>query len=121
MDPVSPHVIAAALDVHRELGPGLLESAYTRCLAIELSARGVPFRREVPVPVFYKGTDVEVFYRADFIVADRVLLEVKSVQKIDPIHRAHLLTYLKLTRLRIGLLLNFNCPMLRTGMYRLVL
>jgi GxxExxY protein len=120
-DPLSHAVIGAAIDVHRELGPGLLESAYARCLAIELEERRIDFRREVPIPILYKGHALEVSYRADFIIDNALLLEVKSVKKIDPIHRAQLLTYLKLTGLRTGLLLNFNSPALRTGTHRLVL
>lgn len=120
-DSDSHSIIGAAIQVHRALGPGLLESAYSKCLAIELEARAIPFRREVPIPLVYRGADVNVSYRADFIVNRRVLVEVQSVQKIEPIHRAQLMTYLKLTGLRIGLLLNFNTALLRTGTIRLVL
>jgi GxxExxY protein len=114
-------IIGAAIDVHRALGPGLLESAYSRCLAIELKERGLRFRREVAIPLEYKGISLDVSYRADFVVENRVIVEVKSVQKLEPIHRAQLHTYLKLTGLRVGLLFNFNTPMMRTGVIRLVL
>lgn len=119
-DVESHAVIGAALEVHRALGPGLLESAYQKCLALELSARGVPFAREVPIPLFYRGRNVEVAYRADFIVHERVLVEVKSVQKLEGIHRAQLLTYMRLTKIHIGLLLNFNTPTLKSGTVRLI-
>ena len=112
-------IIGAAIEVHRGLGPGLLESAYSRCLAIELEARDLEFTREVPIPVQYKGVALEVSYRADFVVQQEVLLEIKSVQKIEPIHRAQLLTYLKLTGLHLGLLINFNVSVLREGITRI--
>jgi GxxExxY protein len=120
-DPESHAIIGAALAVHRVLGPGLLESAYQKCLALELTARGVPFVREVPIPLMYRGSNVEVAYRADFIVHERVLVEVKSVQKLEGIHKAQLLTYMRLTKIHIGLLLNFNVPTLKTGTIRLIL
>lgn len=120
-DPLSHRVLGAALSVHRALGPGLLESVYSRCLSFEFEHCGLSFRREVPIPVLYRGHHLDVSYRADFIVEDALLIEVKSVQKVDPIHRAQLLTYLKLTGLKTGLLLNFNSAMLRTGTHRLVL
>lgn len=112
-------IIGAAIEVHRGLGPGLLESAYSRCLAIELEERNLKFAREVPIPVQYKGVSLEVSYRADFVVQQQVLLEIKSVQKIEPIHKAQLLTYLKLTGLRLGLLINFNVSVLRVGISRI--
>lgn len=114
-------IIGAALEVHRSLGPGLLESAYARCLAHEFGHAGLRFRREVPIPLDYKGIKLDVSYRADFVVENSIIVEVKSVQKLEPIHRAQVMTYLKLTRLRVGLLFNFNTPMLRTGTVRLVL
>ena len=118
-DELCARIIGAAIAVHRALGPGLLESAYQRCLALEFEARGVSFESEVTIPVVYRGTRVEPAYRADFIVAGAVLVEVKSVAKLDPIHRAQLLTYLKLTGIRIGLLLNFNSPTLKDGIARM--
>lgn len=119
-DDVSHSVIGAALAVHRELGPGLLESAYQKCLALELEARGVRFRREVAIPLLFRGRRVDASYRADFICESSVIVEVKSVQAVEGIHRAQLLTYLKLTGLNIGLLLNFNVPRLSNGITRLV-
>lgn len=120
-DAESHAVIGAALAVHRALGAGLLESAYQKCLALELAARGIPFIREVSIPLHYRGSNVDVAYRADFIVRERVLVEVKSVQKLEGIHRAQLLTYMRLTKIRIGLLLNFNTPTLKSGTIRLIL
>lgn len=120
-DDCSHRVLGAALSVHRELGPGLLESAYQRCLAVELHSIGIRFRREVPIPLLYRGQQIDVSYRADIVIDDQLIVEVKSVQSIEPIHRAQLLTYLKLTQLRTGLLLNFNVPAFRSGVYRLVL
>jgi GxxExxY protein len=119
-DPESYAVIGAALAVHRALGPGLLESAYQRCLEFELHARDIEFERQVPIPVVYRGHAVDATYRADFIVARRLVVEVKSVQKLEGIHQAQVLTYLKLTGLRVGLLLNFNTESLRAGTVRLV-
>lgn len=120
-DPESHAVVGAALAVHRALGPGLLESAYQKCLALELAARGIAFAREVRIPLVYRGADVDVAYRADFVVASRLLVEVKSVQKLEGIHRAQLLTYMRLTGIRVGLLLNFNTRLLKSGMIRVVL
>jgi GxxExxY protein len=119
-DPVSHAIIGAALEVHKALGPGLLESAYQKCLALELDARGISFRREVPIPLRFRGTLIDASYRADFICESTVIVEVKSVQKLDGIHRAQLLTYLKLTGLKVGLLINFNAQRLSNGTMRLV-
>jgi GxxExxY protein len=118
-DALSHTVIGAALEVHKVLGPGLLESAYSRCLAIELQRRGLSFHREVAIPLVYHGIPLDVSYRADFIVEHQLIIEVKSVQKLEGIHRAQLLTYLKLTGLEVGLLFNFNTQMLRNGTIRL--
>lgn len=114
-------VIGAALEVHSALGPGLLESAYQKCLALEFEAMGIPFRREVTIPLLYRGERVDASYRADFICFDRLIVEVKSVQKLEGIHRAQLLTYLRLTELRTGLIFNFNVQRLSSGTMRLVL
>ena len=97
-----------------------MESAYSRCLAIELERRGLRFQQEVPISLNYRGTPVDVSYRADFIVEPRLIIEVKSVQTLEGIHRAQLLTYLKLTGIKVGLLLNFNTQRLRNGTVRLV-
>jgi GxxExxY protein len=114
-------IIGAAIEVHRELGPGLLESAYRSCLARELSLRGLPFEQEKPLPVEYKGVRLECGYRLDFVVDGKVVVELKAVDEIHPVHEAQLLTYLKLTGCRVGLLLNLNVPVLRDGITRRVL
>ncbi|MDQ2644682.1 MAG: GxxExxY protein [Myxococcota bacterium] len=115
----SREVIAACIDVHRLLGPGLLESAYRTCLARELSIRGLQFERERPVRVTYKGVEAEAAYRIDFVVLDRLLIEVKSVERLLPVHHAQVFTYLKLTGLPTALLVNFNATTLREGLRRL--
>lgn len=117
---ISKEVIGAAIEVHRALGPGLLESAYTECLCRELSLRGIAFLREVPLPVEYKGVRLECAYRLDLLVDDTVVVEVKSVEGILPIHEAQLLTYLKLGGWKLGLLINFNVPLLKQGIRRRV-
>src|SRR5204862_8150614 len=101
-------VIGAAIEVHRALGPGLLESAYEACLCRELTLREIPFQKQVPLPVVYKGLELDCSYKIDIKVADLVIVELKSVEAIDPIHEAQLLTYLRLSNLWLGLLINFN-------------
>lgn len=103
-------IIGAAIEVHRVLGPGLLESAYLQCLCRELSLRGVEFAYEVQLPVNYKGMKLDCGYRVDLVIADTVIIEIKSVETLAPIHEAQLLTYLKLGAWHIGLLMNFNVP-----------
>jgi GxxExxY protein len=120
-DAASRRVIGLAIEVHGALGPGLLESAYEQCLAHELELNEIPFRRQVPVPVVYKGMKLDCAYRLDLVVADALVLEIKAVEKLLPVHGAQLLTYLKLTGIRAGLLLNFNSEVLRDGMKRVVL
>ena len=114
-------IIGAAIDVHRAPGPGLLESAYQECLCRELTLREIPFRREVPLPLNYKGVQLDCGYRIDLVVADSVIVELKSVEQLTGIHEAQLLTYLKLSGKRIGLLINFNVPLLKDGILRRVL
>ncbi len=114
-------IIGAAIEVHRELGPGLLESAYEECLAYELQSRNVPFERQKPVPVDYKGLRLDCGFRLDLLVGDKVIIELKAVDKLVPIHDAQLLTYLRLTGCKLGLLINFNVPILKQGIKRLVL
>jgi GxxExxY protein len=114
-------VIASAIEVHRELGPGLLESAYEACLCHELQARSIPFQRQVALPVLYKGSAIECNYRIDILVADKLLLELKSVERLERVHIAQLMTYMKLSKKRIGLLINFNVLLLRQGLVRRVL
>ena len=116
---ITEAVIGAAIEVHRELGPGLLESAYQACLEYELGQRHVKFSRQVPLPVTYRNVRVHCGYRLDFLVEDRVIVEVKSVDRLAPIHSAQLITYLKLMRCPIGLLLNFNVTAMRGGIRRL--
>lgn len=117
-DPLTERVIGCAIEVHRALGPGLLESAYQHCLAHELKLSGIPFRTEVPVPIAYKGIRLECGYRLDFVVEDRLILELKCVDEITGIHRAQLLTYMKLTAIPTGLLINFNVARLVDGLER---
>ena len=114
-------IIAAALEVHRYLGPGLLESAYEECLCHECFLRSIPFERQKPLPILYKGKQLDCAYRLDLVIDNRVLLELKSVEKLLPIHEAQLITYLKLSGLRTGLLMNFNEALLKEGIKRIVL
>jgi GxxExxY protein len=114
-------IIAAAIEVHRHLGPGLLESAYEVCLADELERTGLTAERQKPLPLSYKGRLLDAAYRLDFVVNDSVLLELKSVSHLEPIHEAQVLTYLRLSRLPVALLINFNVPLLRHGLKRFAL
>lgn len=113
--PIVDSILQAAIEVHRTLGPGLLESAYEQCLAHELTLRSILFRLQVPLPVEYKGSQIDCSYRLDLVVADEVLVELKSVEHLAPIHEAQVLTYLKLSGLRRALLLNFNVRLLKNG------
>jgi GxxExxY protein len=112
-------IIGAAIEVHRSLGPGLLESIYLECLCHELRMRNVVFDREVPIPLRYKGLVLNHSYRLDLLVAGCIVVELKSVERVLPIHEAQVLSYLKLKRLPLGLLLNFNVPTLRAGIVRI--
>ena len=114
-------IIGAAMEVHRTLGPGLLESTYEMCLCRELNIRGIPFERQVPIPVEYKGIKLDCGYRADIIVDSRILVEIKAIDSLLPVHDAQLLTYLKLGDWKIGLLINFNVELLKHGLRRRVL
>ena len=118
---VTEQIIGAAIEVHKALGPGLLESAYQECLGRELSFRGIVFEQQVPLPLEYKGVLLDCGYRLDFVVAGAVIVEVKSVAAIEPIHEAQLLTYLRLGKCKVGLLINFNVPVLKDGIRRRVL
>ena len=120
-DQLSNRVIACALEVHRTLGPGLLESTYEQCLAHELSLSGIPFKLQCPLPVKYKNIKLDCGYRIDLFVDDELIVELKSVDKITGIHRAQLLTYMKLSEVKVGLLINFNVEILKTGIKRFVL
>ncbi len=118
---LTQHIIGAAIEVHRALGPGLLESAYEECLCHELHLRDLPFKRQVSLPVKYKGVSLDCGYLLDLVVQDSVLIELKSVEKIIPVHEAQLLTYMKMTALHVGLIINFNVPVLTQGIVRKVL
>jgi len=115
IEKVSNQVIGAAIEVHKALGPGLLESAYEECLAIELRFRGVSFSRQAIVPIHYRGELIDAAYRLDFVIADKLIVELKSVARFEPIHTAQALTYLRLTGHKLALLINFNVPLLRDG------
>lgn len=108
-------IIGAAIEVHKTLGPGLLESAYQECLARELSLMNIPFEKELNLPVEYKGVKIDCGYRIDFVVDKSTVVELKAVYEILPVHKAQLLTYLKLTGIKTGLLINFNVPILAKG------
>jgi GxxExxY protein len=118
---ITKEVIGAAIEVHRALGPGLLESAYQHCLARELSVRGIPFQREVWIGIEYKGITIERAYRLDLLVGGLVVVELKAVDALTPIDDAQLLTYLRLGGWPVGLLINFNVPVLKQGIRRRVL
>ncbi len=114
-------VIGAAIEVHRQLGPGLLESVYEECMCQELRMRDIPFLAQVQLPIVYKGREIAGSYRIDLIVANEVVVELKAVERILGVHEAQLLTYLKLTGKRVGLIINFNVPLLRRGIVRRIL
>jgi GxxExxY protein len=118
---VTRAVIGAALEVHRALGPGLLEAAYEACLCREMALRGIPFEQQRPLPVAYKGWRLECGYRLDLLVAEQVVVEIKAVEALQPIHEAQLLTYLRVGGWQAGLLINFNVAILKQGIRRLVL
>lgn len=113
-------IIGSAIEVHRELGPGLLESAYEACLKYELAQQGLRVESQVPQPVIYKNIHLDCGYRLDLLVEDLIIVELKTVESLHPIHDAQLLTYLKLKNLWLGLLINFNVPLLKHGIKRLV-
>lgn len=117
-DPLTGAVIGAAIEVHRHLGPGLLESAYEACLAHELGQQGVGYRLQVPLPVKYKGASLDCGYRIDMVVENRLLLELKAIEQVLPIHTAQILTYMRLASIDTGLLINFNVTRLVDGVQR---
>jgi GxxExxY protein len=119
-DPLSAKVIGHAIEVHKILGPGLLESAYEECLSYELSTAGLQFQRQMPLPIIYKGKPLECGYRIDIIVERSLLLELKAIEVVLPVHKAQLLTYLRLSGVKVGLLINFNVPVLKDGLVRMV-
>lgn len=113
-------IIACAIEVHRHLGPGLLESAYEECFCHELYLQGMPFERQRPLPLEYKGIKLDCGYRMDIVVDNKVVIELKCVDKITPVHEAQLLTYLKLSGIKVGLIINFYSSVLKNGIKRLV-
>lgn len=120
-DPLTHSIIGAAIEVHRGLGPGLLESAYEACLLYELRLRGISVKAQQPLPVFYKDVMLDCGYRLDLLVENKVIVEIKSVRELISIHEAQLLSYLKLSDCRRGLLINFNVKMLKEGIKRLII
>jgi GxxExxY protein len=118
---LSHEIIGAAMEVHKALGPGLLESAYEECLAREFALRGIAFERQAPLPVSYKGVQVDAGYRLDFLVGDLVIVELKAVESILPVHEAQALTYLRLSGKKLALIVNFNVPLLKDDIKRIVL
>src|SRR5438067_2306474 len=120
-DELSQRVIGCAIEVHRTLGPGLLESTYRQCLACELSDGGIPFQMEVPLPVHYKNMLLDCGYRIDLLVSGDLIVEIKCIETLLPIHHAQILTYMKLAKIPIGLMINFNVTKLQNGIQRFVL
>ncbi len=121
LNKITKEVIGAAIEVHKQLGPGLLESAYKECLCKELSLRGMSFEREKPIRLEYKGLELECGYRLDILVANAVVIEIKSIEAIAPVQEAQLITYLRLGGWKVGLLINFNVAVLKNGIRRRVL
>ncbi len=119
-DIFSKEIIGAAIEVHRHLGPGLLESTYEECMSHELNLRGLSFERQKPLALTYKSKNLDCGYRLDIVIEGLVILELKAVDRIEPIHEAQLLTYLKLSSLKLGILINFNVPVLKKGIKRIV-
>ena len=119
-DELSRKVIGCAIEVHRNLGPGLLESTYRQCLACELSHAGIPFQMEVPLPVRYKEILLDCGYRIDLLVSGDLIVEIKCVETLLPIHQAQILTYLRLSKIPVGLIINFNVAKLHNGIKRFV-
>ena len=116
---LSEEIVRCAIEVHRELGPGLLESVYETALSIELKSAGLDVKRQVGIPLYYKGELISE-HRPDLIVGDQIVVEIKSIARFDPIHLAVMLTYLRITQLQLGLLLNFNTPFMRQGIKRVM-
>ena len=120
-DPLTYEVIGAAIEVHRNLGPGLLESAYEECLCYELAARDLSFQRQAALPVVYKEVRLDAGYRMDLLVESSLVVEIKTVDALLPVHEAQLLTYLRLSKMRKGLLMNFNTAVIKDGIKRMML
>jgi GxxExxY protein len=120
-DALTDQIIGFAIEVHRHLGPGLLESTYEECLCYELDENGIRFKRQVPLPVVYKSVRLDCGYRIDIVVESRLILELKAAERLLPIHEAQVLAYMRLSGVRTGLLLTFNTPVLKDGIRRLML
>ncbi len=120
LDAITKQIVGASIDVHRALGPGLLESVYESCLEFDLIEQGLDVQRQIALPVNYKQVKLEAGYRIDLLIEKRVIVEVKAVEQITPVHKAQLLTYLKLSNLKVGLLINFNVDVLKKGINRVV-
>ena len=120
MNELTGAIIGAAIEVHRNLGPGLLESAYESCLLWELRQKDLKVETQVPVPIRYKGIQLDAGYRIDLLVQDKIIVEMKAIDKIQPIHTAQVLTYLKMTNLKMALILNFNVGLMRSGIKRII-
>ncbi len=120
IEKIGKAVVNSAIKVHKALGPGLLESAYQKCLEYELSKEGLACQCEVPLPVHYEEVQIDIGYRVDMIVGNLIIIENKTVDKINPIHEAQLLTYLKVSRKKLGFLLNWNVPLIKDGIKRIV-
>ena len=118
---ITGRVIGCAIEVHRQLGPGLLESAYEKCLAFELRENGIQFQRQLPMPVEYKETRLECGYRIDFLIEEKLIVELKSAKQLIGLDEAQLLTYMKLAKVKLGLLMNFNETRLKSGIRRFIL
>ena len=114
-------IIAAAIEVHKNLGPGLLEAVYRLCLGLEFESYGLKYQKEVPIPLLYKDQKIDHCFRLDFLVENEIILELKSIETMLPIHEAQLLTYLRLSRKQVGLLINFNVSVLKLGVRRCIL
>jgi GxxExxY protein len=121
LERLASEVVDAAYKVHKAFGPGLLESAYEACLSYELLKRKIKVERQVAIPLVYDGNSIDVAYRADLVVQDKLIVELKAVEKIQPIHEAQMITYLKITGQRLGLLVNFNVLLIKDGIKRVVL
>lgn len=120
VEPLATLAVDVAFSVHKELGPGLLESAYEACFAYELELREVRFQRQLPVPLSYKGTLIEVGFRADVLIEQKLLIELKAVETLAPVHQAQVITYLKVLKLPLGLLINFNTVLIKDGIRRVL-
>ena len=120
-DPLTQKIIGFAIEVHRQLGPGLLESAYEECLCLEFRQQNLEHKRQFALPITYKGIALDAAYRVDLIIADRLLVELKTVERTLPVHEAQILTYMRLSGMPVGLLLNFNVALLPQGLKRIVL